>query len=166
MPESFNWIVEGKLAGAEKPNKQQLHMYKQMGFTSIVCLQECKLKKSKWETLTDYDLPDYTVKDVYDAGLEFYHMPVEDMKPPSKEQMDEFIKYVDDPKRVVLVHCYGGIGRTGCMVTAYLGVKDNICGLEAVERIHNIWRIYIQTYEQLDAVLDYIDSKHEITNPS
>lgn len=159
LPESFHWIIEGKLAGAEKPTVKDLHMYREMGFTSIVCLQEWIKKKPLSEMLADYDLPNYTLQDIHNAGLEFLHLPVEDMKPPSYIQMDEFIDYVNNPERVVLVHCYGGIGRTGCMVAAYLGVRNNLPGVLALGVIHKIWKNYIQTYGQENAVIDYINSK-------
>ena len=97
--------------------------------------------------------------DIRDLGFDFYHTPIEDMKSPKFDQMDAFIKYVDELGRVVLVHCYGGIGRTGCMVLAYLAVKNGWSGDEGLVRLREIWQPYIQTYEQEDHVVRYINSR-------
>lgn len=159
LPDSFHWIIRDKLAGAEKPTVEQLQVYSEMGFNSIVSLQENIVKQPLWERLLDYDLPSYTLDDLRSLDFDFLHIPIPDMTPPSFEQMDAFVNYVNEPGRVVLVHCYGGIGRTGCMVAAYYGLFYNICGRETLNRIRSIWRPYIQTYPQEDAVVAYIDSK-------
>lgn len=154
----FNWIIKNKLAGAESPYVEDLKEYRRGGFTSIISLQTGVKKQTEYN-FPDYDFPVYTPQDCEENGLEFYSIPVEDGLPPTYAQMDEFIEYVDKPGRVCLVHCYAGIGRTGCMLAVYYGVKNNLSANATLDYLHKIWEAYIQTYEQVDAVSTYLDEK-------
>jgi len=54
------------------------------------------------------------------AGMRPRHIPVVDWSVPTVEQVAEFIRFVRDPENgPVLVHCLGGVGRTGIMVTCW-----------------------------------------------
>lgn len=150
LPYSFHWIVRGKLACSEKPSLEHLHMYRELGFNTIVCLMECK---EKW------DSPDYTPEQLKGLGFEFLHLPVEDMQSPTLAQMDEFIEFVRKEGRIVLTHCVGGIGRSGCMAMAYLGVAENMGGYDALNRVREIWQAYIQTEAQEERMIAYVDSR-------
>lgn len=52
--------------------------------------------------------------------LGYHRIPVEDWTAPSLEQVEEFLGLVDEPGRgPILVHCLGGVGRTGVFVSCY-----------------------------------------------
>jgi atypical dual specificity phosphatase len=157
--DNFRWVIRGKLAGSHSPTVKELAKYKSMGFNAIVCLQEDVEKRPLWESLTDYDRRKYSAKDALKAGLTPIHIPVEDMKPPTKKHFDEFVQFCDHKDRVTVVHCYAGIGRTGCMLAAYLGVKHELTGEATIEAIRAIWPVYIQTNEQKQGVIDYINKR-------
>lgn len=49
-----------------------------------------------------------------------YLIPIEDLKPPTFAQVEEFCRIVDDPaNHPVYVHCKAGVGRTGAMIASW-----------------------------------------------
>lgn len=99
----------GRLAGLPGPAYMEwdfAHLRK-LGYSVVVSL-EC----DRLNTL-----------EIEEAGFEHKKICVEDFTPPTADQIDEFLSFVDarlaEGKRV-LVHCYAGRGRTGTMLAAYL----------------------------------------------
>jgi protein tyrosine phosphatase (PTP) superfamily phosphohydrolase (DUF442 family) len=152
---NFRWIIPNKLAASHSPNKKELKEYAKLGINTIVCLQT-------WERdnpFDFYDIPSYSLKDIKDNGMRLYHMPIPDASPPTDEQLDNFIRLADKPKNIILVHCHAGIGRTGCMIGAYLGHAKNLNGNDAIDLLREIWICYIQYPEQESAVKNYLDKQ-------
>src|SRR5918994_7132810 len=60
------------------------------------------------------------------AGLRYVNIPMVDKSYPSIEQVNEFLKVVDDPETgKFFVHCAGGRHRTGVVGAVYRFHKDN-----------------------------------------
>ncbi|MFN8609272.1 MAG: protein-tyrosine phosphatase family protein [Vulcanimicrobiota bacterium] len=54
------------------------------------------------------------------AGLNYHHLPVEDWNVPTLAQVLEFLEMLKLPDfSPGLVHCWGGVGRTGIFVSCY-----------------------------------------------
>jgi insecticidal toxin complex protein TccC len=54
------------------------------------------------------------------VGLRYYYIPVEDWSVPQPHQIEEFLGILDDSEHhAVLIHCWGGAGRTGIFVSCY-----------------------------------------------
>jgi len=59
------------------------------------------------------------------AGLRYINIPMEDKKSPNLEQINEFLKVVDDPATgKFFVHCAGGRHRTGVVGAVYRFTHD------------------------------------------
>jgi len=60
------------------------------------------------------------------AGLRYINIPMVDKSYPSMEQVNEFLKVVDNPETgKFYVHCAGGRHRTGVVGAIYRFTKDN-----------------------------------------
>ena len=71
-------------------------------------------------------------------------LPVRDMSVPSREQMAAILDAVDlayDARRGVLVHCWGGRGRTGTVVGCWLARHGHVSGDAALARIDWLRRL-------------------------
>lgn len=52
--------------------------------------------------------------------LDYLHLPVVDWSIPDLRQVETFLERAEDPaSRPLLVHCFGGVGRTGIFVSCY-----------------------------------------------
>ncbi|HYY49034.1 MAG TPA: dual specificity protein phosphatase family protein [Thermoplasmata archaeon] len=99
----------GRIAGLPGPAFMEWDFprLRGMGFSVVVSL-EC-------DRLNTFEIEE--------AGFEHKKICVEDFAPPTLDQIDEFVTFVDskiaEGKRV-LAHCYAGRGRTGTMLAAFL----------------------------------------------
>jgi protein tyrosine/serine phosphatase len=60
------------------------------------------------------------------AGLRYINIPMEDKSYPSMDQINQFLKVVDDPATgKFFVHCAGGRHRTGVVGAVYRFTHDN-----------------------------------------
>ena len=60
------------------------------------------------------------------AGLRYINIPMTDKSYPSMDQINEFMKVVNDPETgKFFVHCAGGRHRTGVVGAVYRFTKDN-----------------------------------------
>ena len=94
------WITEA-VAGGAKPTSENLSDLKTQGFSTLVCLLD------EGET-TGYD----------PHGYAFHHLPIADFGAPSPAQFRAFLDIVAQAPGKTLVHCWGGLGRTGTMGAA------------------------------------------------
>lgn len=105
---NFFWVIPKQLAGSEVPtNKADFQWIKAQGIKAIVSLTE---------------LPsDPSLTQPFD--FEVHHLHIRDRTAPKQHQIDVFVEIVNTllaKDKPVLVHCLGGIGRTGTMLACYL----------------------------------------------
>ncbi len=82
-----------------------------------------RLRRMGYSVVVSLECARLNTFEIEDAGFEHRKICVEDFTPPTFDQMDEFVDYVDrklGEGKKILVHCYAGRGRTGTMLAAYL----------------------------------------------
>jgi len=102
------------------------------------------------------------ILDEYDKrGILVHHHPVEDGGLPPDEELMKMIQslesLVSDPSHRVLIHCYGGLGRTGVFAACFLlSLDKSLLPETAISYIRNSRGARaIQTVRQWNFVQDY-----------
>ncbi|TGK16636.1 dual specificity protein phosphatase family protein [Leptospira kmetyi] len=100
------------------------------GITHILCL------------LTENEFSEYGVKDLkhqYERhGLNVYHCPVLDQTAPVFDQAIPALQWMDkaiSQNGKVLIHCVGGLGRSGTLAAAYTIWKEKLDAKEAISLV-------------------------------
>jgi len=144
MPERFSWIIEGNIAGMERPGlffpiEEDLEFLKSQGVGVIVNLQEK-------EHFVDHQ------------GFIVKNIPINDFGPPNYEDFVEFIDFVSAhiaQERKIVVHCYAGMGRTNLMLATYLVHKQAIHPDQALEEVKLKRPVHLVTNRQEEALREY-----------
>lgn len=126
MPPNFSYLVENKIAGSGHPGRGEhlaasLAELRREGFGAIMTICEAPLEAAMLE----------------EFGFDSLHLEVADFGAPSLGQIDsgvEFLLRHGRPESRVLVHCFGGYGRTGTLLACYL-VAGGKSGEEAIEEV-------------------------------
>jgi atypical dual specificity phosphatase len=141
------WIDEPWLMGSSNPTDEELADLRADGFTVLVCLLDPTEQH-----------PRYDVETVRQAGWSCHTIPIKDFRAPSIEQLEEFVRLVDGAggQTKMLVHCEGGIGRTGTMAAAYW-IARGLTVAEAIARIRKAWRGAVETEDQKRVLRRFAD---------
>lgn len=143
IPRNFSWLIKDEIAGMARPISvvSDFEFLKENGIDVIVSLSEWPLHK----TLLD------------EFGFANKHIPIADLTPPTQEQIEEFISFVNEAvssKRKVVVHCDAGIGRTGTMLACYL-INKGFSAKDAITEVRKKRPGSIETIEQEETIFEY-----------
>lgn len=138
MAYRFTWVIPGLLAGMAQPGRFQpldadLDDLAVEGIRHVVTLTEEPLALPSGE------------------GFTGHHLPIADFSAPDLDQATEFCRLVDEvreAKGALVVHCLAGIGRTGTMLGAYLMWDAKLNAHQALTRLRQLRREYVQSVEQ------------------
>lgn len=126
------WVVPGKLIAGHLPSAQNgdidEHLFRLnrlivVNIGAVINLMEKSEIGHNGLPLWDYSEPLKKLADVQNHNLSIIRMPIPDLGIPSKTRMTEILNMIDSfnkDKRMVYIHCWGGIGRTGTVVGCYL----------------------------------------------
>ena len=138
------WIDEN-LAIAPMPSEDQIPELA-VTFKAVVILVE------DWEL--DYDIQLWRK-----FGVKAKHLLIPDFGTPGLNDLHEVIEWInreiEDGK--VLVHCLGGIGRSGMVATAYL-ISKGFDVDEAIKRVRACVPGAIETYEQEELLRNFVQA--------
>jgi protein-tyrosine phosphatase len=130
--------------------------------------------------LMEEDEKNYENKSFYDYGpylnkhnIETHRLPIKDLSIPSIETMKKILSIVQDSirqKKIVYLHCWGGVGRTGTAVGCFLlnnslASKENV--LETINYLKRTTSIdkrqSPETEEQRQFVMEWSASEEGIS---
>lgn len=138
-PSGFTWIEKPLLAALARPSgSEDLTWLREHGIEVLLSLTEDRPRRD-W---------------IEDAGILVYHEPLEDMEPPTQDQLDRAVSAIvraNERKMGVAVHCGAGLGRTGVVLAAYFVARGLSAG-NAIARIRRMRPGSIETDEQAAAV--------------
>lgn len=144
MPERFSWVVEGVIAGMERPGllgsrEEDLEFLRGEGIEVIINLEEKEYAR-------EYE------------GFIVKQIPVNDFNAPRPEDFEEFIQFVNgqlSSNRRIAVHCYAGMGRTNIMIACFLMHHMKIDPATALEVVRMKRPYHVVTWRQEEALRDY-----------
>jgi len=137
----FYWLIPHKLAGSAYPGACLDWLYNQMGIRSIVSLHPLAQEdqahaETRGLEITTVSIKDYTsgTQDQRNRALGAIYTSLSQSKP-------------------TLVHCDGGLGRTGMILALYLVRKQKVDAKTAIKRIRSLRPGSIETQDQETAIL-------------
>jgi len=138
------WIEEPILLGSSNPTNRELEDLYQEGFRTIISLLD-----------ENEQTPYYEIVGIEAKGFKRYSIPIQDFTAPVLTDFKKFVDIVTESlkKGKVLVHCHGGIGRTGTMAAAYW-IKKGLSANEAIKKIRNSMPGAIEMPEQEESLFE------------
>ena len=104
-----------------------------------------------------YQIPDLLEQDSF-GGIEILRFAIKDMDVPQEAESERFQAFVRDvvqrleQGQNVVVHCRGGLGRTGTLAACVLVALDRHTAGEAIGAVREARKGTVQTREQEDFV--------------
>jgi atypical dual specificity phosphatase len=139
----FYWLYPNKLAGSAYPGTCLDWLYNEMGIRSLISL---------------HPLDPEDQVNAQNLGLKTTTVPIEDFTPGTPEQRNQALQAIQTSllqQEPVLVHCKGGLGRTGMILALYLVREEKISAKTAIKRIRRLRPQAIETPEQEAAIHTY-----------
>jgi len=170
MLSNFYWVLENEIAGMALPTSAGAALYLQN--PEAAALEELRRETAELRrrgvgavvTLTEEPLDS---RELAKAGLPYLHIPIPDMTAPTPSQIEEFMQFARqniEEGRPVVLHCYGGSGRTGTMIACYL-VHKGRAAKEAIRQVRRIHPGAIETRWQEEAVFEYEIQRSDSSPP-
>jgi protein-tyrosine phosphatase len=136
------WVQPGRLLAGEYPGAHsgeaaitKLRCYLDAGIDYFIDLTEAG-------ELEPYEERLYAEAMARGKEVEYRRLPIRDVSvPQSPDKMREILDTIDaalSAKRIVYVHCWGGVGRTGTVIGCHLARQGHV-GDAALTRLHELF---------------------------
>lgn len=115
---------------------------------------------------SDFEIPDLFERDLIE-GIEVLRFAIEDMNVPEEARAEEYERLIRDivdrmgNGKNVIVHCCGGLGRTGTVAACVLVALGNHSADEAIGAVRAARKGTVQTGEQEDFVRRFEETLRE-----
>ena len=155
------WLADGLCGGMSRPGmvSPALNQYRYLhdsGVELLVCLEErCR----------------YSTKPLSSLGIRHLHLPTDDMAPLSFSNAERLCREAQpliQQNRGVVLHCRGGLGRTGTGLAAIL-IWLGDTAEDAIQRVRSAKSLAIQSEAQLRFVHSfarYVNDGHFNQHPN
>jgi atypical dual specificity phosphatase len=139
------WIDTPCLLGSGNPTFADLDQLQRDGFGVLMSLLEEQKQPTK-----------YDVAHVTALGWLRYNISVEDFCRPTFDQLDQFVRLIagQPPGAKVIVHCQGGIGKTGTFAAAYCIAKGMTVS-DAIAHVRKATPHAVENEKQEAALWDF-----------
>jgi len=142
----------GRAPGYGSDRLGDFRSIKEQGISMIYCLQEeDELQYLAGETAKQ------RAESLKEFGIEFVHSPIGDFGVPTPEQAIRLSKMIMNDAiggKSILIHCMGGLGRSGTIVACALvhyGIKPD----EAIKIVRTVRPGTLETDEQVQFVIEF-----------
>ena len=109
----------------------------------------------------------YELEEWKEHGVEVLYSPIEDFSAPTLEQLIEIVRWIDERAKEgkkVLIHCFGGSGRSGTIAVAYLMYSQGLSLRNALIRVRSLKPSAVETWSQMNILRKFEEflKKHSI----
>ncbi|WP_055281896.1 dual specificity protein phosphatase family protein [Thermococcus sp. EP1] len=107
----------------------------------------------------------YTLEEWTNHRLDVLYSPIEDFTAPSLEELLDILGWIEErvkKGKKILIHCFGGSGRSGSVAVAYLMYLYGLSLREALLRVRSLKPSAVETEEQMEVLENlekYLKSK-------
>jgi len=148
IPESY-WVVPGLLLAGEYPyslveddGRERLQAFLDAGIRLFVDLTEPR-ESGRLGALEPYAAPLLEEAAARGVAVRVVRHPVKDMSVPRDGSLERIVEELEGAVargEPAYVHCWGGIGRTGTAVAAFLSRRLGLTGDEALDLLDALWQ--------------------------
>jgi atypical dual specificity phosphatase len=139
----FSWVIENEIAGMARPDSRSEGVWAWLSERGIGLVVSLTTGAPDADMLAKH-------------GLELVHLPVEDFRPPTARDFEQFLshaRFARHEGKGIVVHCGAGMGRTGTMLAAYL-IDKGMTAAQAISTVRDARPGSIETSEQEQALHD------------
>lgn len=133
----FSWIENNVIAGMAFPNYAAIQALKAKSINRVVTLTDEASLPASW----------------FDGSIQNIRIPIQDFGAPTINQVNQALSEIASKRAVV--HCAGGLGRTGTLLACWLVKNKSMTAVKAIKRIINLRPGSIETKGQVDLVKQF-----------